>query len=178
MSIPRTLHHGLLKQAFHLAGRSKQRPAQADLRRSISASYYALFHLLVNEAIKSICVGKKDYAPLRHHLARTFQHANMKNVAQQFSKRQISEDLSSVFGTNTLDERLVLVASNFVLLQEARINADYNLSMNYFKHQALEYANMSQDSFSAWKKIHKTIQAYTFLIGLHNQKNINRGSNQ
>lgn len=175
MTIPITLPHGLLNQAFHLAKRSKStKPSQADLRRSISASYYTLFHFLIDEAIKRICVGKNDYAPLRHHLARTFQHSNMRNVALQFSRGRPSEHLGSVFSTNIIDERLVSVASNFVLLQDARIEADYDLSKSYYRHEALDFANTSKDSFNIWKQIRKTIQADTFLIGLHNQKNINR----
>jgi len=169
-----TLHYGLLNQAFHLAKRAKKKPTQADLRRSVSASYYALFHLLIYEATKRICRDKKDYAPLRHHLARTFQHSNMRNVAEQFSKSQTPKFLRSVFGTDTLDENLVFVASSFVSLQEARHDADYNLGVDFFKHQSLEFANMSAASFNAWKQIRNTIQADTFLIGLHNHKNINR----
>lgn len=168
-----TLHYGLLEQAFHLARRAKKRPTQADLRRSVSASYYALFHLLIDEATKRICRGN-NHAPLRHHLARTFQHSNMRNVAEQFSRGQTPRFLCSVFGTNTLDKRLVFVASSFVLLQDARHDADYNLNVDFFKHQSLEFANMSEDSFKFWKQIRNTIQADTFLIGLHNQRNINR----
>ncbi len=168
-----TLHYGLLEQAFHLARRAKKKPTQADLRRSVSASYYALFHLLVDEATKRIC-GVKDHAPLRHHLARTFQHSNMRKVAEQFSKEQTPKFLCPVSDTNILDERLVFVASSFVLLQDARHDADYNLNVNFFKHQSLEFANMSKNSFNDWKQVRNTIQADTFLIGLHNQANINR----
>ena len=169
-----TLHYGLLEQAFHLAKMGKKRPSQANLRRSVSASYYALFHFLIDEATRRICRAK-DHSPLRYHLARTFQHSNMKNVAQQFSKNSAPDNLRSVFDTNTtLDERLVFVASSFVLLQEARHDADYDLSRDFFKHQALDFAYMSKNAFYSWKQVRRTIQADTFLIGLHNQKNINR----
>ncbi len=111
---------------------------------------------------------------MRHHLARTFQHSNMRRVAEQFSKEQTPKPLCPVFDTNTLDERLVFVASSFVLLQDARHDADYNLNVNFFKHQSLEFANMSKNSFNDWNQVRNTIQADTFLIGLHNQANINR----
>jgi hypothetical protein len=40
----------LLEQARHLLRRERRRPRQASLRRAISAAYYALFHLLIEEA--------------------------------------------------------------------------------------------------------------------------------
>src|SRR5712692_5365690 len=41
----------LLEQARHLANREKKRPRQASLRRAVSTAYYALFHLLISEAL-------------------------------------------------------------------------------------------------------------------------------
>ncbi len=51
-----SLHDDLLEQAKHLANREPRRPKQASLRRAISAAYYALFHLLVDEATKLLAV--------------------------------------------------------------------------------------------------------------------------
>lgn len=42
----------LLEQAGNLARREPRRPKQASLRRSISASYYSLFHFLIEEATR------------------------------------------------------------------------------------------------------------------------------
>ena len=155
------LHYGLLEQAFHLARRAKKRPTQADLRRSVAASYYALFYLLIDEATKRICRGK-NHAPLRHHLVRTFQHSNMRNVAEQFSRGPTSKFLCHVFDTKTLDERLVFVPSSFVSLQDARHDADYNLNKSFFKYQSLEFADISKGSFNSWKQIRTTTQTHTF----------------
>ena len=49
-----TLYKDLLAQAEHLATKEHRRPSQASLRRSISASYYALFHRLVDEATRML----------------------------------------------------------------------------------------------------------------------------
>jgi len=46
----------LLEQSSHLANREPRRPRQASLRRAVSTAYYALFHLLIQEATKT---GKK-----------------------------------------------------------------------------------------------------------------------
>jgi hypothetical protein len=54
MSLP----DDLLEQAGHLASRERTKPKQASLRRAISVSYYAVFHLLVDDATKLILPGQ------------------------------------------------------------------------------------------------------------------------
>ena len=63
----------LLEQAQHLARRERQRPRQASLRRALSAAYYAVFHLLIADAVTN---WRRD--DQRDSLARTFEHGKMK----------------------------------------------------------------------------------------------------
>jgi hypothetical protein len=65
----------LLEQAYHLANREPEN--QANLRRAVSTAYYALFHLLIDEA-----VGNWGIARQRSILARTFEHGKMKSVCE------------------------------------------------------------------------------------------------
>ena len=88
-----SLHADLLRQARQLALKEPRRPSQASLRRAIAASYYALFHLLVDEATKRMFSGR-DRAALRGCLGRAFVHGDMKRVAQQFSDGGVSPKLS------------------------------------------------------------------------------------
>ena len=46
------MYRDLLEQAARLARLDTQKPKQANLRRAISSAYYALFHLLVDEACR------------------------------------------------------------------------------------------------------------------------------
>jgi hypothetical protein len=48
------LHDDLQQQALELAGRDPRRPKQANLRRAVSASYYALFHFLVDQSCRQM----------------------------------------------------------------------------------------------------------------------------
>ena len=41
----------LLEQAYDLAQKELISPKQASLRRAVSTAYYALFHLLIDEAV-------------------------------------------------------------------------------------------------------------------------------
>ncbi len=77
------LHDDLLAQADHLAHVDKKKPKQANLRRAVSAAYYALFHLLIDESSCFLVAGKQREA-LRHQLARSFDHGHMKKTAQAF----------------------------------------------------------------------------------------------
>ena len=43
----------LLEQAKHLSKRERRKPKQASLRRAVSTAYYALFHLLIEEATRN-----------------------------------------------------------------------------------------------------------------------------
>jgi hypothetical protein len=63
----------LLKQAFHLRNKEPKTPTQASLRRAVSTAYYALFHLLIEEA--SANWSRRD---TRDYLARAFEHGTMK----------------------------------------------------------------------------------------------------
>src|SRR5580658_10967433 len=66
------LANDLLEQAYHLARREPKRPRQASLRRAVSTSYYALFHLLLSHVTAN---WKQTHQ--RATLARHFKHGNM-----------------------------------------------------------------------------------------------------
>src|SRR5580658_243002 len=70
------LAEDLLKQAFLLLNKEPKTPTQASLRRSVSTAYYALFHLLIQEA--SANWSRED---TRDYLARAFQHRTMKEAS-------------------------------------------------------------------------------------------------
>ena len=77
------LHHDLVDQAEHLAGKEPRRPKQASLRRAASASYYAPFHLLVDDAVLGLVRGPNP-DELRNLLRRAFDHGEMASVCKSF----------------------------------------------------------------------------------------------
>jgi hypothetical protein len=72
-----SLHDDLLEQAEHLAKIDARRPKQASLRRAVSASYYALFHLLTSEAS---ALYATDFG-LAARINRTHNHGEMKKAS-------------------------------------------------------------------------------------------------
>ena len=71
-------HDELLQQAKELVHKDLKNPTQADLRRSVSSAYYALFHLLIFEA----CLNWSNHIS-RPGLARMFEHGVMKKVSKK-----------------------------------------------------------------------------------------------
>lgn len=122
-----SFHGDLLRQARHLANREPRRPRQASLRRAVSTAYYALFHLLTHEAVQLLLVGR-GREPLRFSLARAFSHASMKTVAAGFARNDVSPKIVGGLNGQPIQPELANVAGAFVDLQQARHEADYDLS--------------------------------------------------
>jgi hypothetical protein len=69
-------HDDLLTQALQLAHSTPL--TQAGLRRAVSTAYYAVFHLLIAEA-----VSNWGNVALRPALARAFDHGIMKSASNR-----------------------------------------------------------------------------------------------
>jgi len=165
MSFPQDL----LEQANHLANREKKRPKQASLRRSISTSYYALFHLLTTDA--TAIVGADMTLAARQVMVRWFKHGDMKRVCNFFStaKAHTNKDaprqLASMLGPSVSAD-LQSVASAFIKLQEARHEADYNLAKTWNRLTAQQHVDVARGAFEAWAKLKKSHEANVFAIAL------------
>ena len=160
-----SVHHDLLAQALHLANREPKKPKQASLRRSVSASYYAVFHLLVDSAVRRLVPGQARTA-LRNCLRRGFQHSTMKAVARQFAANQLSPKLEPALDNLSLQAELVRVAQTFADLQEHRHRADYDMARPFTRLEARNVAENARGAFSNWDVVRNTVQADTFLVGL------------
>lgn len=143
----------LLQQAYDLAEKEPVDPKQASLRRAVSTAYYALFHLLVDEA-----VGKWAVERQRSVLARTFEHGRMKGSCDDVLKRVKS-------GAN-LPPELNTVAQNFIQLQQHRHTADYDNSKQWSRTDVMNVLTLATEAFSAWVAISAQDAAQDFLLQL------------
>ena len=94
------------------------------MRRAVSTGYYAFFHLLISDAVRS-CTDLQ----FQGSLARIFDHGPMK----QASDKKVSE-LNDFFDhrpqegpERTVKYHLYNVAESFSQAQHNRNEADYNL---------------------------------------------------
>ena len=160
-----SLHGELLKQAHFLARKERKKPSQASLHRSVSASYYALFHLLVDEATKLMLVGNVR-GPLRDSLARAFHHSAMKQTAVALTRRPMPSRLAAGLNGQEVQRPLIDVATAFVQLQEARQDADYNRVLRFTRREALDLAELAEQAFRDWRQVRGSLPADVFLTGL------------
>lgn len=158
------LHHDLLDQAQHLAGKEPRRPKQASLRRAASASYYALFHLLVDEAVLGLVRGP-DPDGLRNLLRRAFDHGEMRSVCVAFSGGTLPMNLAAVLG-GPVPTDLRSVADSFLELQQARHEADYNLSRSFTRDDVQGLIAKTRDAFRRWEAVRTSEAARLYLAAL------------
>jgi uncharacterized protein (UPF0332 family) len=149
----------LLILAGHLANPSTNHPEQAWLRRSVSTSYYALFHLLVGDSAQ--CWNGS--AAARVGLERAFGHDNMKRVSQTVSQgswRGWSDP------SPTVPAELKSVAKAFVRLQEERHQADYNNAKIWTQTEVRDQLDIAQVAFRNWRKIQSSAAANEYSLSL------------
>jgi hypothetical protein len=145
----------LLQQAYHLARKERLNPKQASLRRAVSTAYYALFHLLIDDA-----VGKWAVARHRAVLARTFEHGSMNKVCEEGMRGFYKA------GQPPGGVRLNNVAEAFVELQRRRHLADYDNSLVWSRADAIGAIDTAAAAFKDWHAIRATDAAHDFLLQL------------
>jgi len=89
-------------------------PNEANLRRAVSSAYYALFHLLVRDAI-----ANWKHADHHSRLARMFDHKRMKD-ASTVALKEIGKAAESEQAAHL---KLSIVAQSFVDLQLKALDA-------------------------------------------------------
>jgi hypothetical protein len=154
----------LLSQARLLATKEPKRPKQASLRRAISNAYYALFHLLVDSSCRFVISGQsKERKMLREQLARSYDHGSMKNASKAFAGNGASPWVGA--GGKPSAE-LIRVTEAFVVLQQQRHEADYNIARHFTRHETLAQIARAEAAFQAWNIAKQDPAADAFLLAL------------
>jgi hypothetical protein len=132
-------------------------PKQVDLRRAVSAAYYAVFHLLTTEAAQNW-----KHESQRNRFARIFDHGRMKTCSSRVSSRTLPTDPAEL----QVATDLKLVADSFVILQQARHTADYDNSKVWSRTQVWETIVQAQYAMIAWMAIRDEEMAQDYLFDL------------
>ncbi len=126
------MYEDLLEQAVRLATLDIKKPKQANLRRAVSATYYAVFHLLVDESCRVQIGAQHHQSPFRQVLGRAFAHGVMKEACRSFGggtlKRSVAKGLPA---SVTIPGEIQKVAQTFIDLQDKRHLADYDLTERF-----------------------------------------------
>jgi len=153
------LAQDLLNQADRPATYEGGNPRQASLRRAVSTAYYALFHLLIEEA----ALLWQGSAESRTGIERGFQHGPMKNISRQFRKPSW-EDWHG--NQQPLPPALRQVASAFVYLQEERHAADYDNHEQWSATDVKATLNITRSAFQNWQSIRTDPMAGNYLLAM------------
>jgi len=142
----------LLQQAQQLATVDPLKPRQANLRRAVSAAYYALFHALVDEACRGVMGSQHDQGAYRYVLGRAFAHGTMKLACTSFAggtlKAVVTKGLPPTF---KIPSEIKRIAGAFAELQEKRHLADYDLTERFSRSDVLaliEQAELAIQDFA------------------------------
>jgi uncharacterized protein (UPF0332 family) len=166
----------LLEQADMLVKREPKNPKQASLRRAVSAAYYALFHLLAEDAARlfaGLC-GRHDAGTVSR-VTRTFAHLDLKKVSEGFGRSELPNAFRTAEKYETPSD-LKSVADAFGSLYQARQEADYNTGEPVTRPEALKQIEQAKQAFAAWERVKGTDDARTYLacFSLWDKWNIKR----
>jgi len=138
---------------------------EANVRRAVSSAYYALFHLLIRDAVLNW-----KHADRHARLARSFDHKRMKDASTAILKEMGNIPIQSTGGADAEQQaarfRLSTVAQAFVDLQQARHKADYDVGEPFGPVDAAVDVAQARLAFETWTDVRDEPLAQHYLYSL------------
>jgi hypothetical protein len=138
---------------------------EANVRRAVSSAYYALFHLLIRDAVLNW-----KHADHRVRLARSFDHKRMKDASTAILKEMGNIPIQSTTGADVEQRaarfRLSTVAQAFVDLQQARHKADYDVGEPFGPVDAAVDVAQARLAFVTWADVRDEPLTQRYLYSL------------
>jgi hypothetical protein len=139
------------------AGQGGKLPA-ARIRRSISTSYYAAFHFLVEEAGILLIGSHNDLRRRRRTFARTFTHKGMTTALNKVRGRNVDPSAADLLRPRGVAAGAVAaphfarnLAAAFSDAQAKRAGADYDLNAVSSELDGRLIASRVEDAIAAWR---------------------------
>jgi hypothetical protein len=130
----------LLDQASRLSKAQARRPRGADLRRAISAAYYAVFHAVVCAAADSVVTVDKRATEQYIRVYRSVNHGALRKLCESV-RRQNSD-----FGDDIRQ-----FAAALLDLQEKRHSADYDPLFKAIRSDAILTITAARSAISQFQ---------------------------
>lgn len=140
---------GYPRDLLHAAWVISHSQDEVFLRRAVSTAYYALFHLLIQDACSDWPNPEQ-----RARLSRQFSHGRMKDASEATARR-------SPVGSD-----LFVVSNTFVHLQGRRHQADYDLEAKFSSLDVVVDLSAAELSFVSWERVRKEAAAREYLFSL------------
>jgi uncharacterized protein (UPF0332 family) len=127
----------LFEQAEKLIAIAAGPPRQVDIRRAISAAYYATFHATITAAVDQF-IGVTNRDTSRYGLVyRSVNHAWIRDLCKEVQKQFPSNKFKSYVPSNGFGADISAFATAVAELQEKRVAADYDVMIRMNKSDAV-----------------------------------------
>jgi hypothetical protein len=163
-------------------------PTAADLSRSVSAAYYALFHCIIETARNKFVLSNRH--DVQRAFTASFDHKPMRHICDQvracadvqlrntLTKGGLPEVWVTLFqeapdqGGEPIrakrlrrpDADLLTVCTAFSEAQDLRHQADYNLEWSPSHDQATSRVQATEDAIEAWNACRGSDDAEVFML--------------
>jgi hypothetical protein len=142
-----------------------RRPQQANLRRAVSAAYYALFHQLVHEACRQVMGTGRERRPFRALLARAFQHGDMLETCKAFASASLGPHVRRRLPAGfQIPVELQKIALTFKEAQQKRHLADYDPSEQFTRGAVLAFIRDVDEAMELLHAIRDRLEVRFFLL--------------
>lgn len=165
------MHEELLALAERTATVDISRPRQANLRRAVSTTYYAVFHFLVDEACRAQFGTQHADQAYRHALGRAFAHTVMKESCRRFGAGTLKESVikglpRDASGNYAIPNEIQNIAMLFTELQEMRHLADYDRSERFRRLEVLKLIDQARRRMADFRDLSTSNDRKFFLACL------------
>ena len=164
----------LVAHARHLLGRNRTKPQQVDLRRAVSAAYYAVFHALTQQAAAR-AVGSTAAVAFATAVARSFEHSGMRSAADDMAKQNPSAKTRPLLDGVALSSDIRTICQRFSNLQVLRHRADYDLSSTFNKADAVQAVDDADDTLKRVDQLKRDPAFARCLFALHSYRRLRPG---
>jgi hypothetical protein len=141
----------LLEQAAKLIGapRSGQR-RQVDIRRAISAAYYAVFHATLTAAADAVIGPTRSNSPHYTLAYRSIDHKELRAVCELVRRPTLPPKYRPYCPTAGFGNSMRSFAATVIALQERRNTADYDPSPRLRISDAVEAVDFARVALTNW----------------------------
>jgi hypothetical protein len=139
------------------AGQRGRLPS-ARIRRSISTSYYAIFHFIIEEASKRLIGVQNDLLRRRRIFSRQFTHAGVRLALDRVRGTRIHASVEQflwhpAYAAGGLSPRFVQdLAGAFLDAQSKRYDADYDLNEALSEADARLLTDRVEKAIRGWRQ--------------------------
>lgn len=143
----------LIDQAERLSMRPPAgAPRQVDLRRAISAAYYAVFHATLTAAADSVIGATRRLSPEYGLAYRSLDHRALRSLCEDISRSSVPTKYGPYLPSGGFGAEIVGFAAGAAELQERRHAADYDPTLRVKMSDArlaIQTARVAISRFSA-----------------------------